>query len=173
MSRREHAGSFMLPIGVMILIPWFLMWLTSDTTIGWSLPWFLELLVIAFGLTTLSFGILLLAICIRMFASIGEGTLAPWAPPQRLVVAGIYQYVRNPMISGVLFGLLGESIILSNYAIFLWTLIAFIGNHIYFIKSEEPGLMKRFGDEYVEYFENVPRWFPRRTPWSPSTEPAA
>jgi protein-S-isoprenylcysteine O-methyltransferase Ste14 len=172
MSKREHAGSFLLPIGVMILMPWFLMWWTSDTTIGWSLPWSLELFVLLFGLTTLSFGILLLVMCIRMFASIGRGTLAPWAPTQRLVVTGIYQYVRNPMITGVLFGLLGESIILSNYAIFLWTLIFFIGNHIYFIRSEEPGLLKRFGDEYTEYFENVPRWIPKRTPWSPSFESA-
>ncbi len=26
---------------------------------------------------------------------------APWDPTQRLVVRGVYRYVRNPMISGV------------------------------------------------------------------------
>ena len=102
-----------------------------------------------------------------MFANIGKGTLAPWAPAQHLVVVGIYRYMRNPMITGVLLSLLGEAIILSNYAVFLWFLFFFIGNHIYFIKSEEPDLLKRFGPEYVEYFENVPRWLPRSTPWTP------
>jgi len=76
------------------------------------------------------------------------------------------------MITGVLLGLLGESIILSNYVVFLWFLLALIVNHIYFIKSEEPGLVKRFGREYIEYSKNVPRWLPRKTPWTPSRNPA-
>jgi protein-S-isoprenylcysteine O-methyltransferase Ste14 len=143
------------------------MWLTADTTIGWSLSGSLDLLVMLTGLTILFTGVILLAACIRMFSTIGEGTLAPWAPTQKLVVVSIYRYMRNPMITGVLLGLLGEAIILSNYAVFLWTLIFFLGNHLYFIKSEEPGLLKRFGNQYVEYFENVPRWLPRRTPWTP------
>ncbi|MHA1964490.1 MAG: methyltransferase family protein [Candidatus Thorarchaeota archaeon] len=168
MSTLEKASSYMLPISVLILVPWFLMWLTADTTIGWSLAWSLDLLVMFVGLTLLLTGVLLVVACIRMFTKIGEGTIAPWAPTQKLVVVGVYRYMRNPMITGVLFGLLGESIILSNYAVFLWFLLFFIGNHIYFIKSEEPGLLKRFGEEYVEYFENVPRWLPRITPWEPS-----
>jgi protein-S-isoprenylcysteine O-methyltransferase Ste14 len=168
MSKREHASSFMLPIAVLILMPWFLMWYTSDTIIGLSLAWFLDLLVMLIGITLLLTGVILMAACIRMFTNVGEGTLAPWAPTQKLVVVGIYRYMRNPMITGVVLGILGESIILSNYAVFLWFLFFFIGNHLYFIKSEEPGLLKRFGQEYVEYFENVPRWLPRRTPWEPS-----
>ncbi|MFX1559136.1 MAG: methyltransferase family protein [Promethearchaeota archaeon] len=171
MSRRQHASAIMLPIGVMIIIPWFLMWITADETIGWPALGSLNLLIFLVGLTILLTGLLLTAACIRMFAHIGKGTLAPWAPPQNLVVVGIYRYMRNPMISGVLLGLLGEAVILSSYAMFLWFLLAFIGNHIYFIKSEEPGLLKRFGKEYAEYFENVPRWLPRRTPWMPSRNP--
>ncbi len=136
-------------------------------TVGWSLLGELNLLILMIGLTILLTGLLLTSACIRMFANIGKGTLAPWAPAQNLVVVGIYRYMRNPMITGVLLGLLGEAIVLSNYAVFLWFLFFFIGNHIYFIKSEEPGLLKRFGQEYVEYFENVPRWLPRRTPWTP------
>ena len=163
----------MLPVVVMILIPWLLMRLTNDVTIGWSFAWPLDVVVMLIGLATLFFGLILLGICIRMFATLGEGTLAPWAPTQKLVVTGIYRYMRNPMITGVLIGLLGESIILSNAAMFLWFLIAFIGNHIYFIKSEEPGLVKRFGGQYIIYRENVPRWIPRRKPWSPSGSSAS
>lgn len=168
MSKLDHASSYILPIAVLILMPWFLMWLTADTIIGWSLAWSLDLLVMLIGITLLFTGVILMAACIRMFTNVGEGTLAPWAPTQKLVVVGIYRYMRNQMITGVVLGILGESIILSNYAMFLWFLLFFIGNHIYFIKSEEPGLLKRFGQEYVGYFENVPRWLPRRTPWEPS-----
>lgn len=170
MSKREHASSYMLPITVMILIPWFMMWYTVDTTIGWSLPWSLDFLVLLIGMTILVTGAVLLVSCIRMFTNIGKGTLAPWAPTQKLVIVGIYRYMRNPMITGVLLGLLGESIILSNYGILLWFIIFFGGNHIYFIKSEEPGLVARFGDEYEKYRDNVPRWLPRKTPWSPPND---
>jgi protein-S-isoprenylcysteine O-methyltransferase Ste14 len=30
-------------------------------------------------------------------------------------------------------------------------------------------LEKRFGDSYLEYKRNVPRWIPRMTPWYPNT----
>ena len=77
LSKRDHAGSFMLPLVVMILLPWFLMWLTTDTTIGWSLVGFLDLLVMLIGITILFTGVVLMAACIRMFSTVGEGTLAP------------------------------------------------------------------------------------------------
>jgi protein-S-isoprenylcysteine O-methyltransferase Ste14 len=150
----------------MIIIPWFLMWLTADTILGWPIVGALNLLIMLIGLTVLLTGVVLMYACIRMFSNIGEGTLAPWAPTQKLVVVGVYRYMRNPMITGVLLGLLGEAIILSNYAVFLWSLFFFVGNHLYLLRSEEPGLLKRFGKEYAEYFENVPRWLPRRTPWT-------
>ena len=38
-------------------------------------------------------------------------------------------------------------------------------NVIYIPLSEEPGLARRFGDDYLEYKRNVPRWVPRLTPW--------
>ena len=34
-------------------------------------------------------------------------------------------------------------------------------NAIYIPLSEEPGLVRRFGEEYEEYRDNVPRWIPR------------
>ena len=103
---------------------------------------------------------------IRQFATVGEGTLAPWEPPQRLVVRGVYRHVRNPMISGVLFVLLGESALTASAPLCRWFLIFAVINAIYIPLSEEPGLIKRFGDEYRTYKRNVPRWIPRLTPWN-------
>jgi protein-S-isoprenylcysteine O-methyltransferase Ste14 len=70
------------------------------------------------------------------------------------------------MISGVLMTLLGESVVFGSIGIFIWFLLFFIINHIYFIYSEEPGLERRFGQEYLEYKKNVPRWVPRLRPWN-------
>jgi protein-S-isoprenylcysteine O-methyltransferase Ste14 len=171
MSRKAHAQSFILPISVCILIPSLILFSTSWTPSS-LLPFLFYYPASVLSFTSIIVGIYLLASTIRMFARIGQGTLAPWNPTKKLVVHGIYRYVRNPMISGVLIILLGESLLFCSTWVFLWFLFFFIGNHVYFIKSEEPGLIKRFGQEYAQYAENVPRWIPRRTPWEVSPEPA-
>ena len=171
MSRRQHVASILaLPTLVTIIVPSLLVYLTQSLNIGWILLYPLNLFPMIGGIATAMIGLLVLVQTNRHFASIGEGTLAPWAPTSKLVVHGIYQYVRNPMILGVLMILLGESILLGSYAIFLWFLFFAVGNHMYFIKSEEPGLVVRFGDEYLRYMENVPRWIPRRAPWNPASK---
>jgi len=71
------------------------------------------------------------------------------------------------MILGVLFVLCGESILFTSSSIGIWAVLFFIINTVYFIFSEEPGLEKRFGMEYVEYKMHVPRWIPRIKPWYP------
>ena len=170
MSRRAHASSFMLPITVLILVPWILLWLTKDTIVGSILPYYSDPLVLLSGIILLLTGLMLMIQCIKLFSDIGKGTLAPWAPTEKLVVVGIYQYMRNPMITGVLMALMGEAIILLSFIIWLWTAIFFLGNHVYFIKVEEPGLVARFGEQYKVYRENVPRWLPRESAWTPEDD---
>jgi protein-S-isoprenylcysteine O-methyltransferase Ste14 len=99
----------------------------------------------------------------RRFAA--EGTLAPWNPPQRLVVRGIYRHVRNPMISGVLFIVLGEAVLAASLPLLGLFALAVIVNAMSIPLSEEPGLAKRFGEEYEVYRRNVPRWIPRFRAW--------
>jgi hypothetical protein len=48
---------------------------------------------------------------------------------------------------------------LRQFAVFVVT------NMIYIPLVEEPGLAKRFGEDYVQYKQNVPRWIPRLTAW--------
>ena len=50
---------------------------------------------IAGGSTLIVLGLYLLASTIRLFAVFGKGTLAPWEPPKRLVVAGIYGHLQR------------------------------------------------------------------------------
>lgn len=169
MSRMAHAQSFMLPFVVTIMVPVAVLFPTSWLP-SWLLLFPLNFLAVPLSILLIIGGFYLLAYTIKMFARIGQGTLAPWNPPQKLIVQGIYLHMRNPMIEGVLLILLGESILFGSIWLYLWFLLFLIGNHFYFIKSEEPGLVKRFGDEYLRYAENVPRWIPRRTPWDSSLE---
>ena len=69
------------------------------------------------------------------------------------------------MITAVLTILLGEALTLGNPWIAVEAAIFFAINAVYFPLSEEPGLRRRFGDEYDEYARNVPRWIPRLRPW--------
>jgi protein-S-isoprenylcysteine O-methyltransferase Ste14 len=104
---------------------------------------------------------------VRLFASIGRGTLAPWDPTERLVVEGPYAHARNPMITAVLAVLLGEALVFGSAAIGIWAAVFAVVNHVFFLAYEEPAVERRFGDEYRDYKRNVPRWIPHRTPWRP------
>jgi protein-S-isoprenylcysteine O-methyltransferase Ste14 len=82
-----------------------------------------------------------------------------------LVVQGVYRHVRNPMISGVNAILLGEAIMAASLPLAGWFLVFAVANIIYIPLAEEPGLVKRFGEDYEQYRRNVPRWIPRLTAW--------
>ena len=112
------------------------------------------------GMLLILLGLFFLIYTNKSFLEIGKGTLAPWDPPKKLVVEGPYQYVRNPMISGVLMIVLGEALIFASIELFILFILFFVINHFYFVYSEEPGLIKRFGDDYIEYKKNVPSGIP-------------
>jgi len=111
-------------------------------------------------------GLYLVISTIRLFVESGKGTPAPWDPPKELVIEGPYLYVRNPMITGMISILIGESFIFNSAGILWWALVFFIANSFYFPFIEEKELEKRFGEKYLEYKKNVPRWIPRVDPWN-------
>jgi len=153
----------LLPFSVAVLVP---LWLARNNNtspvIGTTGP---QMLVQVVGLLLLAVGLILFSAALRNFVTEGEGTLAPWDPPRRLVVRGPYRYVRNPMISGVVFVLFGEALTLLSRPHFIWALIFLAVNSIYIPLLEETGLRHRFGDSYVEYCRHVPRLIPRFRPW--------
>jgi protein-S-isoprenylcysteine O-methyltransferase Ste14 len=142
--------------GVMAgLVPY---WLTGWESTGPPLP----LIVVGVVVTVAG-----AAVLVRAFASFvleGSGTPAPIAPTQRLVVGGLYRYVRNPMYLAVIATILGQALILGRpvlllYAAGFWLLVAsFV--HFY----EEPTLRERYGSEYDAYRRAVPGWVPRLRP---------
>jgi len=155
----------LLPFVVVVLIPRWLLgaWSTADTRwIGGTIPSAAAHLA---GILIFLAGFAFFAWCVSLFARLGKGTLAPWDPTRRLVVAGPYTYIRNPMISGVLAMLVGETVFLGSQVLGIWTLAFFLINDIYFRLLEEPGLERRFGASYLEYKTVVPRWIPADKPW--------
>lgn len=119
------------------------------------------------GAASVLLGLALVVKTVRLFSEVGEGTLAPWDTTRKLVVRGIYRFVRNPMITGVMLVLLGEAALCASVGILVWLALFATVNAIYIPLSEEPRLARRFGEAYVEYKRNVPRWIPRLRPWTP------
>ena len=116
------------------------------------------------GLLVLA-GLPMLFWTIREFGRSGQGTLAPWDPTQKLVIRGPYRHVRNPMISAVMAILFGQALLLNSLCHLAWAIFFSLGNMLYIPRSEEPGLERRFGDDYRRYKQHVPRWLPRLRPW--------
>lgn len=163
---RQARAIALLPGTVTVLVPGLLL-LGSDPNVGWDLDGAAVLLPIVAGLALILGGFALWLWTVRLFARFGEGTLAPWDPTRHLVAKGPYRHVRNPMIVAVLAVLAGEAVLFGSVPLLIWCGVFLALNHAFFLLHEEPGLERRFGDEYRTYKRNVPRWLPRRSPWAP------
>jgi len=152
-----------------------LAFLACPTVVGFGVP----LLLLALdarpvrghlaGWALLAAGTAALLACVRDFYRVGKGTLAPWAPPSRLVVVGLYRHVRNPMYLAVLtivggFALLGGSVRVLAYLVVLAVLF-----DVRVRWAEEPRLAQSFGPDWASYRAAVARWRPRWKPW-PGTQ---
>jgi protein-S-isoprenylcysteine O-methyltransferase Ste14 len=167
MDAWKHLRAILLLPGVVIVvIPATILAFTGlDTFDLWqSYPaTHVALLILGSVLTCL--GLVLMVATIRLVVTVGQGTLAPWNPTQRLVVQGAYRHVRNPMIPGGLFILLGEALLTASWPLFCWFAFCVALNMVYIPIAEEPGLVKRFGADYLAYKQNVPRWIPKMRAW--------
>src|SRR5580765_5656521 len=157
---RHLAAIVALPFTMAVLVPLWIVRRYGSAPVG-GLPAMASQLA---GVVALAIGLVLFATSVRYFAVRGRGTLAPWDPPKALVVAGPYRYVRNPMISGVLFILAGEALVLVSRTLALWTLVFLCVNLVYIPFMEEPLLVQRFGEAYREYCREVRRIVPRARP---------
>ena len=110
------------------------------------------------------------AVMIRAFARFvveGLGTPAPAAPPERLVVGGLYRYVRNPMYVALLATITGQALLLGRASLVVYAAVVWAVTFAFVRGYEEPALRRRFGTEYDSYRRAVPGWLPRPRPWDP------
>jgi protein-S-isoprenylcysteine O-methyltransferase Ste14 len=113
----------------------------------------------------IAIGVLIDGWCMLDFALRGLGTPAPFDPPRRLVVSGLYRFVRNPMYVGMGIILIGEAWLTGRIEIIYEMLIALALVSTFVIIYEEPVLRSKFGEAYTDYCRNVRRWIPRVRPW--------
>jgi protein-S-isoprenylcysteine O-methyltransferase Ste14 len=99
------------------------------------------------------------------FALQGRGTPAPVAPPQHLVVTGLYRHVRNPMYVSVVAIICGQALLFGDWRLIVYGALFWLGCHAFVVLYEEPALAHSFGAEYEAFRANVPRWIPRARPW--------
>ncbi|MGI6456775.1 MAG: methyltransferase family protein [bacterium] len=164
-----HAFVFTIlaPGTMVVLLPYLLLQLEEQTGS------FLLLQIV--GGILIAPGVLIYLKCTWDFIRRGRGTPAWYRAPKKLVVQGLYRYVRNPMYVGMGLICLGESLYFSSFILFCYTLGALLCFHLRVILYEEPVLRRQFGESYVEYCQRVNRWMPRvnKLTVSQKTNPAA
>jgi protein-S-isoprenylcysteine O-methyltransferase Ste14 len=134
-------------------------WLT-----GWvarpAPDWWMPIRMLGFLLIAAGSAVLVTAFV--RFVIEGAGTPAPVAPPEHLVVGGLYRYVRNPMYLAVVTAILGQAMLLAQPVLLLYAAVVAVAMVAFVLGYEQPALTRRYGTEYLTYRRAVPPWWPRR-----------
>ena len=83
---RQARAIAVLPGTVVVLVPALILVVGRGPEIGWDLEGIAAALPALLGLALIAAGFALWLWTVRLFARVGEGTLAPWDPTRRLVV---------------------------------------------------------------------------------------
>ena len=103
--------------------------------------------------------------CGVLMAIRGAGTPLPLDCPQRLVTAGPYRYVRNPMAIASFTQGGAVGVFLGSPLTLAYALAGAVFWHLILRRWEEADLEERFGESYRRYRNEVRCWIPRRTPY--------
>jgi protein-S-isoprenylcysteine O-methyltransferase Ste14 len=156
----------MAPGVVAGLVPW---WLTGWRVRHLQPSWAWAPLRMLGGILIAAGVVVLLPAFVRFVAE-GAGTPAPVAPTERLVVGGLYRYVRNPMYLAVVATIVGQALALGQPTLLLYAAAVGVAMVAFVHGYEEPTLRAQFGAQYEAYRRAVPAWWPRRRPWRPGED---
>lgn len=133
-------------------------------TVGGVVPWLMRPSRVRFdpiALPLFALGAALLLWCIREFHVAGRGTLAPWAPPERVVTTGPYRGSRNPMYLAVLLVLAGWAVAYHSAELWVYAAVVAIALELRVITYEEPWLARTYPEQWEQYRRRVRRWMGR------------
>ena len=82
----------------------------------------------------------------------------PWDAPSRVVAAGPYRWVRNPIYLAALLIVLGQAWLFMSLRLLAYAGAMAVFFHLFVTGCEERTLSRRFGSTYLEYRRMVPRW---------------
>ena len=146
------------PTVVAGIVPWLLSgWVVSDP--AWAWP------VRALGWLLIAAAVPVLVAAFVRFVREGLGTPAPVAPTERLVVGGLYRFVRNPMYVAVLAIIVGQALVLGRPVLLVYAVVVGVAVTAFVRFYEEPTLLSAYGAEYQRYHDAVPGWWPRLRPY--------
>jgi protein-S-isoprenylcysteine O-methyltransferase Ste14 len=135
--------------------------------VGFALNWLLPLYVLAtlmgfwtrvvIGIVLIASGIALPVLARGQFVQAGT-YVNPYKPVSQVVCSGVYRYVRNPMYVGLMLitGGLGVAFASDWTLLMIIPLALILRNGV--VLREERYLERKFGDEYRQYRDSVPRW---------------
>ena len=124
-----------------------------------------EFPIVLFGLALVALGLAALIACFVQFVREGRGTPAPVAPTEKLVVGGLYRWVRNPMYLAVAMIILGQAVAFASAGLVVWFVVFAVAVVSFVAAYEQPALRRAYGASYDAYCRAVPAWWPRLTPW--------
>ena len=93
-------------------------------------------------------------------AARGGGTPLPTATAPRLVIAGPYRYIRNPMAAAGIAQGIAVGWGLGSIGVLIYSLTGAVLWHFVVRPTEEEDLSKRFGAAYDEYRNTTKLWIP-------------
>lgn len=155
MKTKSKLMAINLLVCAWILLPGLMIFLN----IQFKLPEFRNIILQIIGALMVIGAFIMTEYIKAIFKKIGKGTPVPIEPPTEFVKVGVFKYSRNPMYIAYLVSWLGMYFIFGHILllayfflqIFLWNLLV--------VKLEEPELKVRFGEPYIQYTKEVPRWF--------------
>ena len=155
---RAAAGTIAFLIVAPGVVTGLVPWLITGWRPGSTRP---AALVVAGAVLTAA-GCIVLLQAFGRFVLEGAGTPAPSAPTERLVVGGLYRYVRNPMYLALQAIIVGQVLMLDRPVLLGYAVVVAAATAAFARWYEEPALARRYGAQYEAYRRAVPGWLPRK-----------
>lgn len=159
--------TLLTPVGVLIfglftaLFVFFAVLLDGALALRWPIPVTVSELL---SIPMMAIGVAITAWSVFHFLKV-SGTPVPFNPPPTLVNSGPYRYARNPMLTGVFLLLFGIGFAIKSLSlVVLFTPLYVLANVWELKEIEEPELIRRLGDEYLEYRKRTPMFVPGTRP---------
>jgi protein-S-isoprenylcysteine O-methyltransferase Ste14 len=118
------------------------------------------LVLFIIGWVVWTFGMVLVMAPIVMFPRRGGVTKGQsYVHSTRLVDTGIYAIVRHPQYTGGIYAIFLTTFLW--YPHWLFGVLGVIGTGVIYMgcREEDQRLIKKFGDDYIEYMQRVPRMY--------------
>lgn len=111
------------------------------------------------GIILMAIGIPLLIWSAYSLVFAGKNRAVPYESEKDFTPSGPYKYTRNPFMFGCITTLWGEVILFQCLAMAVYAVIVTWCILFWIRCCEEPSLEERYGEEYLTYKRNTPRWF--------------